>query len=164
MFISLVHDKQLFFVGDMISCLNWLGLCENYSSVYNMRNWLGAVDELVVKKQASYGVCHIIFDNLDMYIRHLHHLTLPVLMFERHPTFHLLKTDEKSLEETLDFFDRDLLDLNLENSEDERRHFLLVIKTVLAHDVCKHIKKLKWITQHYERVAVSLQTCAVSTR
>ena len=63
----------------------------------------------------------------------------------------MLKTDEKSLEETLALFDRDLLDLNLDNCEDERRHFLLVIKTVLAHDVCKHIKKLKWITQHYEK-------------
>ena len=57
--------------GEMINCLNWLGFCESYSSVSNMRNWLAAMDELVVKKQAALGVCHIIFDNLDIYIRQL---------------------------------------------------------------------------------------------
>ena len=85
----------------MISCLNWLGFCENYSSIYKLRGWLASVDELVLKKQAALGVLHIIFDNVDLYVKTLHHLTLPVIMFELYPTFHLNNNDEKNMQETL---------------------------------------------------------------
>ena len=86
----------------MVNCLNWLGLCENANtSMYRLRNFLASVDEVLLKKQASWGVCHIIFDNLDLYIRQLHHLTLPLLVFETYPTFHLSNKDELSLTHSL---------------------------------------------------------------
>ena len=134
----------------MINCLNWLGFCESYQSVSNLRNWLAAMDEVAVKKQAGWGVCHIIFDNLDLYINTLHHLTLPVLMFELYPTFHLSNTDEKSLHDALQLFDRDILDMNSIQNQNEKEHFLIVVKTVLAHTICTDIEGLKWVSKHYE--------------
>ena len=95
----------------MINCLNWLGACENYSSIYNMRNWLASVDEMMVKKQAAWGVPHIIFDNMDLYIKRLHNLTLPVLMFELYPTFHLTNDDELNWDQTLSLFSRKIINL-----------------------------------------------------
>ena len=135
----------------MIGCLNWLGFCESYSSVYQMRNVLANVDELVLKKQAALGVCHIIFDNLDLYIRKLHHLTLPILMFELYPTFHLPNSDERSFQEALKLFSYETLDLNSSTNKAEKDHFLLVVKTVLAHEICNDIDGLEWITKFFEK-------------
>ena len=114
----------------MIDCMNWLGLGENYSSFHNTRNWLAAVDELVVQKQAKLGICHIIFDNLDIHIRKTHHLTLPILMFEKFPTFHLSNCDGKDMLSTLELFRPDILDLNSEENRVEREHFLSVVHTI----------------------------------
>ena len=111
----------------MINCLNWLGLCENYSTIYTMRNWLAAVDELVVRKQASWGVTHIIFDNMDIKINQLHHLTLPVLMFELFPTFHLPNNDEKSFQDTLNLFALDILDMDSVTNQTDKDHFLMAV-------------------------------------
>ena len=135
----------------MINCLNSLGVCESKSSIFNFRNLFASVDEFVVKKYANLGVCHIIFDNLDFYVKKLHNLTLPVLMFELHPTFHLDTSDEKTLHDTLDLFSRDLLDLNSDTNQQEREHFLFVIKTVLAHDICKEVEGLSWISSHFDK-------------
>ena len=135
----------------MINCLNWLGACENYSSIYNMRNWLASVDELIVKKQAAWGVAHIIFDNMDIYIKQLHHLTLPILMFELYPTFHLSNDDEKTLEETLKLFSRSLIDMNDSENISEKKHFLFVVETVLANEICSNVEGLQWISELYPK-------------
>ena len=112
---------------------------------------LASLDELVAKKQAHGGICHIIFDNIDFYIRHLHHLTLPILFFERSPTFHLSNENNLSFIDTLNLFDRNLLDLDSEQNEQELTHFKFVVKTVLAVDICKSIESLKWVSNHFER-------------
>ena len=135
----------------MINCLNWFGVCENYSTIYNVRKWLASVDELLVQKQAAWGVTHIIFDNLDLYIKNLHHLTLPILMFELYPTFHLSHSDAVGFEETLALFSRDFLDLSAERNVAEKEHFLFVIKTVLANDICSGVKDLKWVKDFFDK-------------
>ena len=116
-----------------------------------MRSGLAAIDELVVKKQAAWGVCHIIFDNMDLYIKELHHLTLPVLIFELYPTFHLPNDDEKSWSATLGLFRREILNLNSPENYDLKNHFLLVVKTVLANDICSEIPQLKWVAKVLEK-------------
>ena len=116
-----------------------------------MRNWLAEVDELVVKKQASWGVSHIIFDNLDININQLHHLPLPVLMFELYPTFHLPNNDEKSFQETLSLFCRDTLDMDSVTNQSDKMHFLLVVKTVLANEICSRVEGLEWISGFFDK-------------
>ena len=101
---------------------------------------LADVDELSVRKQASFGVCHVIFDNMDLYVKTLHQLTLPLLMFETHPTKHLLKTDSLSIEKTSELFDFDTLNLDCSKNTVEKNHFLMVVYTVLARTVCSQIK------------------------
>ena len=139
------------FSGDMVNCMNWLGLCENYSSIYRTRTWLASLDEVLVKKHASWGVIHIIFDNLDLYIRELHHLTLPLLVFETYPTFHLCNTDEMSLHAKLELFEPEFLDLDSPRNRAECQHFLKVIKTAMAEEVCKNEHNLAWISAHFSQ-------------
>ena len=79
---------------DVIDCLNSLGICQNYRTIERLRRWLAEVDEITVQKQASTGVCHIIFDNLDFHVNTLQLLTLPLLMFEFHPTLGLATDDQ----------------------------------------------------------------------
>ena len=104
---------------DVIDCFNLLGFCEGYRQIGFMREWFVDIDEEAVKKQASYGVCQIIFDNMDLYVKTLNQLTLPLLMFEVTPTSHLNKTDEMSLEMTLELFNGELLDFESERNRDE---------------------------------------------
>ena len=148
----------------MINSLNWLGACEHSSSIHSMRNWLASVDELVVKKQASWGVTHIILDNMDIYIRHLHNLTLPILMFELFPTFHLPNNDEKTLREALEMFGQDLIDLNSDHNINDKEHFLDVVFTVLVHHVCKDFKGLEWMTPFFEKHHKHQHSYQASTR
>ena len=135
----------------MIDCMNWLGACESYSSIYNMRTKLAAIEELMVKKQAAWGICQIIFDNMDLHIKQLHHLTLPVLIFEMYPTFHLPNDDEKSWFQTLNLFTNEILDLNAPRNLEEKNHFLFVVKTVLANEICREVPQLKWISNWFEK-------------
>ena len=72
-------------------------------------------------------------------------------MFEIHPTFHLSNDDSKSLIDTLTLFDRDLLDMDSERNSEDREHFLHVVKTVLAHQVCKDVEGLEWISSVYDK-------------
>ena len=107
---------------------------------------------------------HIIFDNLDLYIKNLHHLTLLILMFELYPTFHLSNSDSVTFEETLDLFTRDFLDLNAERNLVEKEHFLLVIKTVLANEICSEVKEFKWVKEFFEKHHEHKHTNTASSR
>ena len=134
---------------DLIDCLSSLGLCEGYRSINRMRKWLAEVDEEAVKKQANTGVCHIIFDNLDLYVKTLHRLTLPLLLFETHPTFDLPRDDYMSLEQTLNLFHFDILNLDAQKNRSEKEHFMEVVSTVLATKIACNVKGLEWIKEHY---------------
>ena len=135
---------------DMINCLSSLGICQSYSTIKRLRKWLAEVDEVTVQKQASIGVIHIIFDNLDFHVNTLQHLTLPLLMFEVHPTMGLDTNDELTLHQTLDLFTRELLDLEAESHKEEKKHFLQVIYNVLATDICPKIEGLEWVKTFFE--------------
>ena len=130
---------------DFIECFSAIGFCERYQSITNLRNKFSSLDELSVKNLARDGVAHIIFDNMDLQIKTLHQLTLPLLMFEVHPTLHLPRDDALSLQDTLELFNRDTLDLDSPKNRDEKEHFLDVVYNALAREISWKVKgKGQW--------------------
>ena len=138
---------------DLMNCFNQMGLCESYQSVAKLRTFLAEADEIAITKQASLGVCHIIFDNMDIYVKTLHQLTLPLLMFELHPTSNFPKDDALSMEDSIKLFTPEILNLNSDKYKCEKDHFLEVVHTVIARKICGKIKGLEWIKglfdEHY---------------
>ena len=72
-------------------------------------------------------------------------------MFELYPTFHLPNNDEKSFQETLDLFNRDILDMDSVTNQSDKNHFLLVVKTVLANEICSKVEGLEWISGFFDK-------------
>ena len=134
------------------------------SAVHSLRKMLAEVDEVSVKKQASFGIIHVIFDNMDVHIKTLHQLTLPLLMFEVHPTNNYSREDSLSLEETLNLFNFDILDLDNERNAEEKEHFFMVVNTILANTICKEIKGLEWTKEHFPLHYEHKYMVAASTR
>ena len=87
---------------------------------------------------------------MDLYIQTLHQLTLPLLMFEVHPTDHLPSDDGLNLNQTLELFDRDIVNMDAVKNKDEKDYFLEVVFTALARKICCKIRGLEWVTKLYD--------------
>ena len=72
-------------------------------------------------------------------------------MFELYPSFHLPNNDEKTFQETLNLFARDILDMDSVTNQADKDHFLMVVKTVLANQICTKVKGLEWISEFFEK-------------
>ena len=132
-----------------LTFLNKIGVTQSSSSYSNIRTHLASVDEILVMKQATKAVPLVIFDNLDININILHHMTLPVLVWHTLPAATLSKNNELSHQETLDLFQPSLLDMDSPQNKHYKEQLDEVTYCVLANQGCVNIPTLKWVSQHF---------------
>ena len=132
-----------------LTFLNKIGVTQSPSSYSNIRTHLASVDEILVLKQATKAVPLIIFDNLDININILHHMTLPVLVWHTLPAVTLSRDDDLSHQETLELFKPSLLDMDSPQNSLYKEQLEEVTYTVLANQGCAHNPSLKWVAKHF---------------
>ena len=87
------------------------------------------------------------FDNMDLTIANtIHHLTLPFLEFETVDTTSQLPTKDKTIEEALEFFDIDTVDITSEFNTDLFEHYKYVIAWRLGRLFGGEVEGFSWLS------------------
>ena len=118
-----------------VDALAALGVTETSRSLRNLKNFLSGISPELIKSSAQNFPHQSTIDNLDLKINDvLHQMTLEYIELEQHCTSDL-DTTEKSVEEALEFFDKDTILL----SSDKNKHLKDQLEKVVATSVGREI-------------------------
>ena len=131
-----------------------MGIFETSRSWRNDRDLLAGLSDEILKRNARIFVSQVTFDNLDMNIANvMHHMTLPFLEFETVDTSNLSK-EGKSVEEALEFFKIETVDIMSDFNKDLFDHLKNVVAWNLGRLFGKEVEGFSWLLQvfpnHYE--------------
>ena len=111
-----------------ITVLNKLGESAGVKTLRTTRTQLAIADEIYMKNPAKMSSIAIVLDNLDTKVNNvLQHQTLPVLLSRSVPQkYDCLPENRKSVEEAMQYFKPEFLDLDCLENSGEKKSFMEV--------------------------------------